>query len=154
MEGTMEFRTERIESALILHLDGRMSAEEDSRWMRRALKEMTDSGVRHALLDLGGVRQLDCSGIGQLLKLREQAHVARRTFGLIDVERRQKRMLELSGLVHVFRMFGDCEAAISALGIEPESPPTKPRRPEAPLRGLLTVRWGTVSGWLELRSVS
>ena len=36
---------------------------------------------------------------------------------LIDVERHQRRMLELAGLLHVFRVFPDDVAAASALGV-------------------------------------
>jgi anti-anti-sigma factor len=153
----MELRAEQVGSALVLHLDGRMSAESDTAWMRDAVRAFTAPGVRHALLDLAGVRQLDCAGIGQLLALRERVHGARRTFGLVEVERRQRRMLELSGLIHVFRVFGDRDAAVSALGLG-GGRPCEDRLDAAPgvvfSPGRVAARWRTARGWPETECVS
>ena len=154
----MELRTERIESAVILHLDGRLSAESDTGWMRDAMLACTDNGVRHALIELSGVRQLDCAGLGQLLRLREQVHGARRTFGLVDVERRQRAMLELSGLIHVFRVFCDRDAAVSALGIvrqqEPVRTPVCGAATGSFVPGRLRACWIKGPGWAEMECLS
>jgi anti-anti-sigma factor len=158
MVGVMELRAERIDSAVILHLDGRMSVDADTDWMRDVMNASTDYGVRHALLDLGKVSALDCSGIGQLLRLREQVHGARRTFGLVDVDRRQKRLLELSGLVHVFRVFADCESAVSALGLGPPRHPSRPPEAVAPLGaavgGRMAACWGIGTVWMKTECAS
>jgi anti-anti-sigma factor len=142
----MELHEEHIGSALVLHLEGRMTAESGAEWMRDAMNAVTARGVRHAVLDLAGVSQLDCTGIGQLLRLREQVHGARRTFVLVAIERRQRRMLECSGLSHVFRIFGDRDAAVSALGIGE-------RRRPAPSGGgaadRLAARWSVLHDWAE-----
>jgi stage II sporulation protein AA (anti-sigma F factor antagonist) len=117
MEGVMELRTERVESAVILHLDGRLTVETGAGWLRDAGRAVRGHGVRHVLIDMGKVSQIDCSGIGQLLQFRQQAHEARRTLALVDVGRRPKRVLEMSGLLHVFRVFGGCEEAALVLGL-------------------------------------
>lgn len=121
----MRIRTERADAAVILHLEGRLSVETDAAWLSDAMDAITNPGVRHALLDFREVGQLDCTGIGQLVRLRKLAHGARRTFGLVGVERRQKRLLELSGLLHVFRVFGDCDAALAALATR-QGPAARP----------------------------
>ena len=144
----MELRAERIESAVILHLEGRMVAGSDTEWMGSAMNAVTETGVRHALLDLAQVSLLDCSGIGQLLRLREQVHGSRRTLALVNLERRQKRMLELSGLLHVFRVFATCEAGVCALGLAPVRRPALP----APMRP--AACWGAARGWPEMGWVS
>jgi anti-anti-sigma factor len=113
----MEVRAERLASAVILYLEGRMNAETGSDWLRQAVVAATGDGARHVVVDLGGVVQMDCAGIGQLLDLRACVHGARRTFALASVERHQKRMLGLSGLLHVFRVFEDSQAAVFALGL-------------------------------------
>jgi anti-anti-sigma factor len=144
----MTLHAEHIGPALVLHLEGRLTAESDTDWMRDAMNAVTGCGARHALLDMGSVGQIDCEGIGQLLRLRERVHGARRTFGLFDVERRQRRMLELSGLNHVFRVFGDRQAAISALGIAPVRPPTNACEPA--VRGPFADRWGIAAGLMRM----
>ena len=152
MEGAMELRAVRIESAVILHLEGRMIAGSDTGWMRSAMNAVTANGVRHALLDLGQVSLLDCSGIGQLLRLREQAHGARRTLGLVGVKRRQKRMLELSGLLHVFRVFTTCEAGMASLGVAPVR--RRVQSPELPAPMRPAACWGVDRSWQEMGWVS
>jgi anti-anti-sigma factor len=113
----MDIRAARVGSAVILRLEGRMTAEAGSDWVRAAVEAATADGARHVVCDLRGIGQLDCTGIGQLLNLRERIHGARRTFALSCVERRQRRMLELSGLLHVFRMFADSRTAVVTLGL-------------------------------------
>jgi anti-anti-sigma factor len=119
MEGAMELRTGRIGSAVILHLEGRLTVETGTGWWNDADLAVTGQGVRHVLVDMGKVSQLDCWGIGQLLQIRRLAHDARKTFALVALDGRQQRMLRLAGLLHVFRVFGGCGEAVLALGIEP-----------------------------------
>ena len=118
-EGAMELRTERIGSAVVLHLEGRLTVEAGTGWWQDAGRAVTGHGVRHVLVDMGKVSQLDCWGIGQLLHLRRRAHDARRSLALVALDGRQKRMLDLAGLLHVFRAFGGCGEAVLALGIAP-----------------------------------
>ncbi|HSP91518.1 MAG TPA: anti-sigma factor antagonist [Vicinamibacterales bacterium] len=113
----MDIEAEFVGSAVILRLEGRMSVECDAGWTRAALMAASGDGVRHVLVDVGRVRLLDCCGLGQLLALRAELHGARKSICLVDVERHQRRMLELAGLLHVFRVFPDCDAAVSALGL-------------------------------------
>jgi anti-anti-sigma factor len=154
----MEFRAEQVGSALILRLDGQLTAESETTWMQNAVGACTAPGVRHALLDLAGVSRLDCAGIGRLLALRERVHRARRTFGLVDVERRQKHMLKVAGLVHVFRTFDDRDAAVSALGLGGGQRREDPdgRAASAPVcpRGPATTRWTPATGWARSECVS
>lgn len=119
----MTLGTERVGSAVILHLDGRLTVESGDGWMQATCDAGTRAGVRHVLLQMKRVRQLDCTGIGQLLRLREQYHQAHRTCALVAVDACQRRLLELAGLHRVFRMFDDCDEARITLGVgEPRVP--------------------------------
>jgi anti-anti-sigma factor len=129
-----------------------MAAGSDTEWMGSAMNAVTETGVRHALLDLAQVSLLDCSGIGQLLRLREQMHGARRTLALVNLERRQKRMLELSGLLHVFRVFTTCEAGMASLGVAPVRRAAPPPEMPAPMRP--AACWGVDRSWQEMGWVS
>lgn len=115
--GAMTLSTERVDSAVILHLDGRLTIEGGDSWLVAAIEAGSRGGVRHVLLQMKRVRQLDCAGIGQLVRLRERLHEARRTCALVAVEPRQRHLLELAGLHRVFRMFDDCEDAKVLLGV-------------------------------------
>lgn len=113
----MRLSTERVDSAVILHLDGRLTIEGGDEWLKAAVDAGSRGGARHVLLQMHRVRQFDCAGIGQLLRLREQLHQARRTCALVALDPRQRHVLELAGLHRVFRMFDDCEDAKVMLGV-------------------------------------
>ena len=142
----MELRAERVESAVILHLDGRLTVETGAGWLRDAERAVMDHGVRHVLVDMGKVSQIDSSGIGQLLQFRQHAHEARRTLALADVGRRPKRMLELCGLLHVFRVFGGCEEAVLVLGFGSRRFLVTPAEPIAAWPGMVRRRLATCMG--------
>lgn len=150
--GAMRLSTERVDSAVILHLDGRLTIEGGDSWLEAAVDAGTRGGVRHVLLQMERVRQLDCAGIGHLLRLREQLHRARRTCALVAVDPRQRHLLELAGLHRVFRMFDDCDDAKIMLGVgEPRLalPTYVPTAPIGlPASGGASV-WCSWAGWAE-----
>ena len=113
----MTLSTERVDSAVILHLDGRLTIEGGDAWLGTAADAGCHDGVHHVLLEMKRVYQLDCAGIGQLLRLRERLHQAHRTCALVAVAPRQRHLLELAGLHRVFRVFDDCEDARIMLGV-------------------------------------
>ena len=118
----MMVRAERMGQAVVIRLDGRMTVEAGSGWVAMAILAAGTAGARHVLCDCSGVRALDCTGIGHLIDIRRFAHGMRRTFALASVGRRPRRMLEMAGLVHVLRVFSDCQAAAAALGLRDPAP--------------------------------
>ena len=147
----MEVTTERTGSAVILHLKGRLTAEAETDRLQAVVDLVSSLGPGHVLLDLGGIRQLDCSGIGQLLRLRAQFHKARRTLALVDVERHQQRMLKRSGLLGVFRVFRSREEALATLGIGTDPVRVPCFVPARPLRGAADMHasayWDRPASW-------
>jgi anti-anti-sigma factor len=95
----MRVRAERVESAWVLHLEGRLTVEEDTRQLHELVRAMVRFAPGNVVLDLGNVGQLDCSGIGQLVQLHEQVRGSGGAFALLNVECRQKRLLQLLKLL-------------------------------------------------------
>lgn len=115
-ETTMEVRAERAGSAVVVHLEGgRLVVEEDTYPLHEMVRTVTrlDSGCS-VVLDLAKVWQLDCSGMGQLVELRN--HVCERGgfFSLVNVGPRPKRLLALLGLLPVLPVFSSPAEAITA----------------------------------------
>lgn len=110
----MRVRAEREGAVVVLHLEGRLTIEEDGHLLPERVRSMTDGEPRDVVLDFGRVRQLDCSGIGQLVELYHQVRDAGGLFSLVNVEHRQKRLLAMLGLLRVFPVFATREEALTA----------------------------------------
>jgi len=95
-----------VGSTVILHLEGRLTVEEDTHPLHELLGSITGVDPWTVVLDLANVPQLDCSGIGQLVQLNHQVGRSGGVLLLVNVDRRQKRLLELLGLLEVFRVCG------------------------------------------------
>lgn len=111
---TVGITEERVGSAIVLGLEGRLTIESDTHRLEDVLALVSQSDVRHVVLDLTHLEQIDCSGIGWLVRLRNEACRRGNTFALVSVNRFQKRVLELLGLLRVLRVFESRQDALSA----------------------------------------
>ncbi len=129
---SLRVRGERVGSAtVVLHLEGRLTLEADTLQLHELVRAISQFGPCHVILDFGDVGQLDCSGIGQLVQLRNLVCGADRVFALINVDRRQQRILEILGLLTVLRVagsrekaIGECPSTVRALALPPSARPT------------------------------
>ena len=109
----MRVRAERVDSAWVLHLEGRLTVEEDSSRLHQLVRSMTQFEPCNVVLDLGNVAQLDCAGIGQLVELNNQVCGSGGALTLLNVEHRQKRLLQLLELLAVLGVSDSREEAIT-----------------------------------------
>ena len=109
----MRVRAERVDSAWVLHLEGRLTVEEDSSQLHQLVRSMTQFEPCNVVLDLGNVAQLDCSGIGQLVQLNNQVCGSGGALTLLNVEHRQKRLLQLLELLAVLGVSDSRQEAIT-----------------------------------------
>lgn len=109
----LDVRAEKVDSAIVVDLEGRLTVEADTHRLDDLVRSATGLDVRHVVLDLGHVGQLDCSGIGRLVQLRNQVCARGSTFTLVNVERRQRKLLELAGLLAVFTVFDSRQEALT-----------------------------------------
>lgn len=101
----MKVRAERVGSAFLLELGGRLTIEADTHQLSAAVGEILQLDVSDVVLDLANVDQLDCSGIGLLLQLHNQVRESGRNFILINVDSRVQHLLQRAGLLAVFPVF-------------------------------------------------
>jgi anti-anti-sigma factor len=97
---------------VVLHLEGRLTLEADTHQLHELVRSIVRFGPCNVVLDLGNVWQLDCSGIGQLVQLRNRVCGSGGVFTLVNVERRQKRLLQILGLLAVLPVFDSRQEAI------------------------------------------
>jgi anti-anti-sigma factor len=109
----MRVRTERVDTAWVLHPEGRLVVEEDTRHLHELVRAVVQVDPGNVVLDLGNVAQLDCCGIGQLVRLRNDVCRSGGVFVLFNVEPRQKHLLDLLGLLPVLGVVDSRREAVA-----------------------------------------
>jgi anti-sigma B factor antagonist len=108
----MDVRGERQGSAVVLNLDGALTAEVDTVRLHELAGSLVRPGASALVLDLGHVQNLDSYGVGQLVSLYNEVTSMGISLTLVNVERHQRRLLELSGLLSVLHVVDDRQAAL------------------------------------------
>jgi anti-anti-sigma factor len=109
----LHVRVERLGSIVVLDLTGRLTVEADIDRLSGLTQWLPRLGGNLVMLDLQKVHQIDCSGIGQLAGLCKNVHVLGGAFVLVNVQRRQRRLLQLVRLLPVLPVFGSRQDALS-----------------------------------------
>lgn len=83
--------------------------------LRRTLDELT-LGDDPSVVDLGGLDFIDSSGLGCLVRAHRKARVLQRSLAVVcPPESAALRLLQVTGLDHVLRVFASVEDAVSRL---------------------------------------
>jgi len=109
----VEVRAERLGSTMILDLDGPLTADAETHPLHELVRSFTSGRAGSVVLDLGHVGQLDSYGVGELVSLYNEVRPSGSALSLVNLERHQKRLLEVSGLLRVLHV---CESRQEALG--------------------------------------
>jgi anti-sigma B factor antagonist len=117
----MDIRGERQGSAVVLSLDGPLTAEVDTVRLHELAGSLVRPGASSLVLDLGHVQNLDSYGVGQLVSLYNEVTPLGISVTLVNVERHQKRLLELSGLLSLLHVVDDRQEALTLGGNVPAS---------------------------------
>ena len=117
----MDIRGERLGSAVVLNLDGPLTAEVDTVRLHELAGSLVGPGASSLVLDLGHVQNLDSYGVGQLVSLYNEVTPLGISLTLVNVERHQKRLLELSGLLSLLHVVDDRQAALACCGNAPSA---------------------------------
>lgn len=91
------------------------------RVLREALDELVATGATDVVVDLSGLTFIDSSGLGTLVRAKRRLRVLRGSVALVCQEGPVLRLLALTGLRHVLRVFDTVEAAVA--DVEGSSPP-------------------------------
>ena len=92
-------------ATVMLEIIGRLTIEAPIQSLVDLTELMPGGGRCLLVLDLRGVSQMDCSGIGQLVKLFVKVRRLGGRFALVNVQRRQRHLLEMAGLLALFPAF-------------------------------------------------
>ncbi len=100
-------RRDRDENVTIVDLVGKLTIGGGDVQLREEIKELLEDGVKKILINLKGVKMMDSSGLGELVRTRASANNADATIKLLHVEDKVQEVLEMTRLIGVFDNFDD-----------------------------------------------
>lgn len=112
---TVQIHESIINGVGLLKLSGRVTVNDRPGMLKDAVARLVHQGARNVILDLGGVRFIDSTRLGELIA----AHVTLGRNGgrlvLVATPPRVLELLSLSSLADVFERFDSVDAATAAL---------------------------------------
>jgi anti-anti-sigma factor len=104
---------ERQGAAVVLDLEGPLTAEVDTCRLHELAETLVTPGASSLVLDLGHVKELDSYGVGQLVAIYNEVTPLGVSLTLVNVERHQKRLLELAGLLSFLHVANSRQEALA-----------------------------------------
>ncbi len=112
----MQITTRRMGDVTILDLDGKLTIGEGDVRLRGALLDALEDGHAKLLVNLDGVRSIDSSGLGELIRCKVTAASRGGEVKLLHVNLKARKLLTMAQLVGVFEMFDDERLAVESFG--------------------------------------
>ena len=125
----LRIRLRSAGAAVVVRLDGRLTVDADLVQLRALAEWAASRDRRLVALDLGGVRDLDCAGLGDLAAFCASVIEARGRCALVSVERRQMMLMERAGLLAIVPAFGDEKVAMNWFCDATAAPPAADHGP-------------------------
>jgi anti-sigma B factor antagonist len=97
----------QVGDVAVIDVSGRITLGEESNAIRNEVRNLTASGNRKILLNLGDVSYIDSTGIGELIAGFTSAVKAGGSMKLLDPIKRVKHLLQMTNLNTIFEMHED-----------------------------------------------
>ena len=110
----MNIAVRKEEGVVILELVGKLVIGDGDVKLRDEVRDQLDRGETKLLLNLKGVKTMDSSGLGELIRTKASANAAGATIKLVHVEDKVEEVLEMTRLIGVFDTFNDEIDAIAS----------------------------------------
>jgi len=98
----------------VIKLTGRLNLGESVDRMRQTFDDSLAAGEIRFVVDLGEVSMLDSTGIGLLVRCLTAAKQSGGTLKLLKPSKFAVQTLKMTGLLNLFEVFDDLEAAITS----------------------------------------
>ena len=105
---------DREEDVTVVELQGKLTIGDGDVQLRDAITDLLQDGAKKILINLQGVKMMDSSGLGELVRVRTNAQDAGATVKLLHVEDKVQEVLEMTRLIGVFETFDDSIDAIAS----------------------------------------
>jgi len=112
--GRVDIEVRSQEQVKIIKLRGRLSLGEPCDRLRATIEDLLKAGDNRLVLDLGELATMDSSGIGVLARFLTSAKQQGGSLKLVNPSKFVVQTLKLVGLLNLFEVFGDTQAAAAS----------------------------------------
>ena len=109
---SVKLTNRQVGDVTVIDAVGRITLGEGSSVFRDTLKDLTASGNKKLLLNLGEVSYIDSSGIGEMVSGFTSVTNQGGQLKLLNLTKRVKDLLQITKLYTVFEVFDDEAAAV------------------------------------------
>lgn len=111
----LDVHSELVGNVLLVSVAGELDLETAPRLRTLVDARLAHTGARHLLLDMAGVSFLDSSGLGAILGRYRTVSGAGGSMGIAGARTGVKRVLKLSGVAQIIRMYASRDTGLRAL---------------------------------------
>ena len=110
----LQIAERHVGDVTVLDLWGQITLGDTSETLRAAINQLIDTGHKRVLLHLGGVRQVDSSGLGSLVAVYTGLQRCGGDLKLVNLNERLEHLMVMTKLVTVFDTFADEAIALES----------------------------------------
>lgn len=110
----MEVTRRQIGDVVILDLDGKLTIGQGDVALRGAFVDELDLGQRKLIVNLGDVKVIDSSGLGELIRCKVTATGKDADVKLLNANVKARKLITMAQLVGVFEMYDDEKSAVES----------------------------------------
>jgi anti-sigma B factor antagonist len=100
----------------VLVLEGAIKLGESAQFFASNLERTLESEGGHVLVDFSGIREMDSTGLGELVGYLGRFKDRGRKLVLVNPTGRVRRLLQIAGLEELFAIYDTVEEAVAAEG--------------------------------------
>ena len=112
--GMLKINERQAGAVTILDLEGNVIMGGGSQLLRDAIRRLIEEGNKQVLLNFGGVKYIDSSGIGELVSGLVALNREGGQLRLFNLTERVEEVMTLSSLLSLFEIFKDEATALDA----------------------------------------
>jgi len=107
---------EKIESHVaILSLSGKMMGGPETTALHDHIRGLMNDGIKKVVIDLGGVKWINSSGLGVLMAAMTTLKNAEGQMKLANVTEKVESLLMITQLIRIFKTYDSIDRAVSAM---------------------------------------
>jgi anti-sigma B factor antagonist len=110
----MKITTKKEEGVTVFELVGKLVIGDGDVGLRNCFRDALAKGADKLLLNLQGIKVMDSSGLGELIRCKATCDTRGATIKLLHVEDKVKDVLEMTRLIGIFETFNDEIDAIAS----------------------------------------